>query len=618
MIFFQGKEWKCYVCDNTLLKPLRAECRKVLDHIETENQKVKEKAKTPTNATPKSSNLKESTDSKKAASETKQDNKPKEGKQLLKVLTSSNPSSRSSSPSEFQKAIVTQPHAGTTINTEKIVIDPKTGNTTKFEMVYPNANIVRTQYKPPSRPTMGSTPTETGLSLAFTGLLPGNIHSIISNLLSMTDNLQELLKNIQENVIPESNLDKLPFEISLRTLSKEQLQARLTATNLVKSGVNLFLQEMAMKTSAAGVKAMNLSQQGSQPKMTSLLAGKPLDRNGGAMTIETPQKFDKPGGANSPLVTSTPKPKTAEDDSEIVLSSSPEKSVSQKSDICSESQDDRDDTMVNENEIAEKELLKDAAEELGSEDDDSDSENNVSTGKTELKGKGKLVVKLVDISNSTEKDQEKASSVKENVSSTTNEDSDNSRKRTRNKTKDETNEKDKECKPVRKTRSQSQDNDSDSDQSQSRSQGSDRAAQKGNKSNTASQNDKNTSKTNSKGKSESKGKPKESDDSEEDSSGKEGKSSQCINDKKIEKAAKKSEKNENKKTSVKTKSADGDSSHSTEDSDSDDTKGEIDDETDTTEDEDFEVSKSRRSSRRKSGTLPEFNILCVFHLLHYS
>lgn len=595
-----GKEWKCYVCDNTLLKPLRAECRKVLDHIETENQKVKEKAKTPTNATPKSSNLKESTDSKKAASETKQDNKPKEGKQLLKVLTSSNPSSRSSSPSEFQKAIVTQPHAGTTINTEKIVIDPKTGNTTKFEMVYPNANIVRTQYKPPSRPTMGSTPTETGLSLAFTGLLPGNIHSIISNLLSMTDNLQELLKNIQENVIPQSNLDKLPFEISLRTLSKEQLQARLTATNLVKSGVNLFLQEMAMKTSAAGVKAMNLSQQGSQPKMTSLLAGKPLDRNGGAMTIETPQKFDKPGGANSPLVTSTPKPKTAEDDSEIVLSSSPEKSVSQKSDICSESQDDRDDTMVNENEIAEKELLKDAAEELGSEDDDSDSENNVSTGKTELKGKGKLVVKLVDISNSTLKDQEKASSVKENVSSTTNEDSDNSRKRTRNKTKDETNEKDKECKPVRKTRSQSQDNDSDSDQSQSRSQGSDRAAQKGNKSNTASQNDKNTSKTNSKGKSESKGKPKESDDSEEDSSGKEGKSSQCINDKKMEKAAKKSEKNENKKTSVKTKSADGDSSHSTEDSDSDDTKGEIDDETDTTEDEDFEVSKSRRSSRRKS------------------
>lgn len=595
-----GKEWKCYVCDNTLLKPLRAECRKVLDHIETENQKVKEKAKTPTNATPKSSNLKESTDSKKAASETKQDNKPKEGKQLLKVLTSSNPSSRSSSPSEFQKAIVTQPHAGTTINTEKIVIDPKTGNTTKFEMVYPNANIVRTQYKPPSRPTMGSTPTETGLSLAFTGLLPGNIHSIISNLLSMTDNLQELLKNIQENVIPQSNLDKLPFEISLRTLSKEQLQARLTATNLVKSGVNLFLQEMAMKTSAAGVKAMNLSQQGSQPKMTSLLAGKPLDRNGGAMTIETPQKFDKPGGANSPLVTSTPKPKTAEDDSEIVLSSSPEKSVSQKSDICSESQDDRDDTMVNENEIAEKELLKDAAEELGSEDDDSDSENNVSTGKTELKGKGKLVVKLVDISNSTEKDQEKASSVKENVSSTTNEDSDNSRKRTRNKTKDETNEKDKECKPVRKTRSQSQDNDSDSDQSQSRSQGSDRAAQKGNKSNTASQNDKNTSKTNSKGKSESKGKPKESDDTEEDSSGKEGKSSQCINDKKIEKAAKKSEKNENKKTSVKTKSADGDSSHSTEDSDSDDTKGEIDDETDTTEDENFEVSKSRRSSRRKS------------------
>lgn len=595
-----GKEWKCYVCDNTLLKPLRAECRKVLDHIEAENQKVKEKAKTPTNATPKSSNLKESTDSKKAASETKQDNKPKEGKQLLKVLTSSNPSSRSSSPSEFQKAIVTQPHAGTTINTEKIVIDPKTGNTTKFEMVYPNANIVRTQYKPPSRPTMGSTPTETGLSLAFTGLLPGNIHSIISNLLSMTDNLQELLKNIQENVIPESNLDKLPFEISLRTLSKEQLQARLTATNLVKSGVNLFLQEMAMKTSAAGVKAMNLSQQGSQPKMTSLLAGKPLDRNGGAMTIETPQKFDKPGGANSPLVTSTPKPKTAEDDSEIVLSSSPEKSVSQKSDICSESQDDRDDTMVNENEIAEKELLKDAAEELGSEDDDSDSENNVSTGKTELKGKGKLVVKLVDISNSTEKDQEKASSVKENVSSTTNEDSDNSRKRTRNKTKDETIEKDKECKPVRKTRSQSQDNDSDSDQSQSRSQGSDRAAQKGNKSNTASQNDKNTSKTNSKGKSESKGKPKESDDSEEDSSGKEGKSSQCINDKKMEKAAKKSEKNENKKTSVKTKSADGDSSHSTEDSDSDDTKGEIDDETDTTEDEDFEVSKSRRSSRRKS------------------
>lgn len=595
-----GKEWKCYVCDNTLLKPLRAECRKVLDHIETENQKVKEKAKTPTNATPKSSNLKESTDSKKAASETKQDNKPKEGKQLLKVLTSSNPSSRSSSPSEFQKAIVTQPHAGTTINTEKIVIDPKTGNTTKFEMVYPNANIVRTQYKPPSRPTMGSTPTETGLSLAFTGLLPGNIHSIISNLLSMTDNLQELLKNIQENVIPQSNLDKLPFEISLRTLSKEQLQARLTATNLVKSGVNLFLQEMAMKTSAAGVKAMNLSQQGSQPKMTSLLAGKPLDRNGGAMTIETPQKFDKPGGANSPLVTSTPKPKTAEDDSEIVLSSSPEKSVSQKSDICSESQDDRDDTMVNENEIAEKELLKDAAEELGSEDDDSDSENNGSTGKTELKGKGKLVVKLVDISNSTEKDQEKVSSVKENVSSTTNEDSDNSRKRTRNKTKDETNEKDKECKPVRKTRSQSQDNDSDSDQSQSRSQGSDRAAQKGNKSNTASQNDKNTSKTNSKGKSESKGKPKESDDTEEDSSGKEGKSSQCINDKKIEKAAKKSEKNENKKTSVKTKSADGDSSHSTEDSDSDDTKGEIDDETDTTEDENFEVSKSRRSSRRKS------------------
>lgn len=604
-IFFQGKEWKCYVCDNTLLKPLRAECRKVLDHIEAENQKVKEKAKTPTNATPKSSNPKESTDSKKAAAEKQQDNKPKEGKQLLKVLTSSNPSSRSSSPSEFQKAIVTKPHAGTTINTEKVVIDPKTGNTTKFEMVYPNANIVQTQYKPPLRPTIGSTTTESSLSLSFTGLLPGNIHSIISNLLSMTDNLQELLKNIQENVIPESNLDKLPFEISLRSLSKEQLQARLTAANLVKSGVNLFLQEMAMKTSAAGVKAMNLSQQGSQPKMTSLLAGKPLDRNGGAMTIDTPQKFDKPGGANSPLVTSTPKPKSAEDDSEVlVLSSSPEKSVSQKSDICSESQDDGDDTMVNENEIAEKELLKDAAEELGSEDDDSDSQNNVSTGKTELKGKGKLVVKLVDISNSTEKDQEKASS----VTSTTNEDSDNSRKRTRNKTRDETNEKDKECKPVRKTRSQSQDNDSDSDQSQSRSQGSDRVAQKGNKSNTTSQNDKKASKTNSKGKSESKGKPKESDDMEEDSSEKEGKSSKNFADKKIEKAAKKLEKNENIKTSVNTKSADDDSSHSTEDSD--DPKEEIDDETDTTEDEDFEESKSRRSSKRKSGTLPRVNIVC--------
>lgn len=525
----------------------------------------------------------------------------------MKVLTSSNPSSRSSSPSEFQKAIVTKPHAGTTINTEKVVIDPKTGNTTKFEMVYPNANIVQTQYKPPLRPTIGSTTTESGLSLSFTGLLPGNIHSIISNLLSMTDNLQELLKNIQENVIPESNLDKLPFEISLRSLSKEQLQARLTAANLVKSGVNLFLQEMAMKTSAAGVKAMNLSQQGSQPKMTSLLAGKPLDRNGGAMTIDTPQKFDKPGGANSPLVTSTPKPKSAEDDSEVlVLSSSPEKSVSQKSDICSESQDDGDDTMVNENEIAEKELLKDAAEELGSEDDDSDSQNNVSTGKTERKGKGKLVVKLVDISNSTEKDQEKASS----VTSTTNEDSDNSRKRTRNKTRDETNEKDKECKPVRKTRSQSQDNDSDSDQSQSRSQGSDRAAQKGNKSNTTSQNDKKASKTNSKGKSESKGKPKESDDMEEDSSEKEGKSSKNFADKKIEKAAKKLEKNENIKTSVNTKSADDDSSHSTEDSDSDDPKEEIDDETDTTEDEDFEESKSRRSSKRKSGTLPKVNIVC--------
>lgn len=603
-IFFQGKEWKCYVCDNTLLKPLRAECRKVLDHIEAENQKVKEKAKTPTNATPKSSNPKESNDSKKAAAEKQQDNKPKEGKQLLKVLTSSNPSSRSSSPSEFQKAIVTKPHAGTTINTEKVVIDPKTGNTTKFEMVYPNANIVQTQYKPPLRPTIGSTTTESSLSLSFTGLLPGNIHSIISNLLSMTDNLQELLKNIQENVIPESNLDKLPFEISLRSLSKEQLQARLTAANLVKSGVNLFLQEMAMKTSAAGVKAMNLSQQGSQPKMTSLLAGKPLDRNGGAMTIDTPQKFDKPGGANSPLVTSTPKPKSAEDDSEVlVLSSSPEKSVSQKSDICSESQDDGDDTMVNENEIAEKELLKDAAEELGSEDDDSDSQNNVSTGKTELKGKGKLVVKLVDISNSTEKDQEKASS----VTSTTNEDSDNSRKRTRNKTRDETNEKDKECKPVRKTRSQSQDNDSDSDQSQSRSQGSDRVAQKGNKSNTTSQNDKKASKTNSKGKSESKGKPKESDDMEEDSSEKEGKSSKNFADKKIEKAAKKLEKNENIKTSVNTKSADDDSSHST--GDSDDPKEEI-DETDTTEDEDFEESKSRRSSKRKSGTLPRVNIVC--------
>lgn len=604
-IFFQGKEWKCYVCDNTLLKPLRAECRKVLDHIEAENQKVKEKAKTPTNATPKSSNPKESNDSKKAAAEKQQDNKPKEGKQLLKVLTSSNPSSRSSSPSEFQKAIVTKPHAGTTINTEKVVIDPKTGNTTKFEMVYPNANIVQTQYKPPLRPAIGSTTTESGLSLSFTGLLPGNIHSIISNLLSMTDNLQELLKNIQENVIPESNLDKLPFEISLRSLSKEQLQARLTAANLVKSGVNLFLQEMAMKTSAAGVKAMNLSQQGSQPKMTSLLAGKPLDRNGGAMTIDTPQKFDKPGGANSPLVTSTPKPKSAEDDSEVlVLSSSPEKSVSQKSDICSESQDDGDDTMVNENEIAEKELLKDAAEELGSEDDDSDSQNNVSTGKTERKGKGKLVVKLVDISNSTEKDQEKASS----VTSTTNEDSDNSRKRTRNKTRDEANEKDKECKPVRKTRSQSQDNDSDSDQSQSRSQGSDRVAQKGNKSNTTSQNDKKASKTNSKGKSESKGKPKESDDMEEDSSEKEGKSSKNFADKKIEKAAKKLEKNENIKTSVNTKSADDDSSHSTEDSD--DPKEEIDDETDTTEDEDFEESKSRRSSKRKSGTLPKVNIVC--------
>lgn len=63
-----------------------------------------------------------------------------------------------------------------------------------------------------------------------------------------------------------------------------------------------------------------------------------------------------------------------EDDFEVlVFSLFFEKSVFKKFDICFELQDDGDDIMVNENEIVEKEFLKDVVEELGSEDDDLDS-----------------------------------------------------------------------------------------------------------------------------------------------------------------------------------------------------------------------------------------------------
>lgn len=593
-VLFVGKEWKCYVCDDTLLKPLRAECRKVMDHMETEEKRAKEKTKQLTNGGSKSGSLKESNEAVKAAPETKAESKPKpkENKQLLKVLSSSNPSSRSSSPSEFQKTILTQPHAGTTINTEKIIIDTKTGNTTKFEMVYPNASVVRTQYKPVSRPISKPVSSEGAVSMSFTGLLPGNIHSIITNLLSMTNNLQELLKNIQENVISESNLDKLPFEISLRTLSQQQLQARLTATNMVKNGVNLFLQEMAMKTSAAGVKALNLSQQGSQPNLaSSLLAGKPLDRNGGAMNIDTPQKFDRPGGTNSPLLTSTPNCKSTEEDSDIeVLDSTPGKKEAQKSEIISTSQNStNDDTMVNENELAEKELLKDAAEEVGSEVNDSEDEKDLSINK-DGKGKRKSVTKSVNDSKSvSDKTQEKSPSVKENVSSTTNEEEEKLSKKLRRKSKTGTDSDDRESRAMRRTRSQSQ----DSEETQSSDKESDKAAGKGS--------DLDTSKSKSSKKSDAKRKPKDNEETEESD---EKKSSDTNDDKKEKaksKTKKSSKKEAEKKTPVKDKSKGNDPDE--EDVNSNDTEEEdeeVEDDTDNSEDEDFVVSKTRRSTR-KSG-----------------
>jgi hypothetical protein len=401
---YVGKEWKCYMCDSTPLKPLKKECQRVLDHIEAVEKKAKEKKKQQqqpaVNGTPKSKDIKPEPSEVKSGNKA---SKPPENKQLRNILTTSNSSSRSSSPSEFQKAILTQPHAGTTINTEKIIIDPNSGKTTKFEMVYPNANVIRTQYKPYARPTQvvsSNVPTQ-GPSMSFTGLLPGNIHSIISNMLSMTDNLHQLLKNIQENVIAETDLDKLPFEISLRTLSQQQLNSRLTAVSCVKSGVNLFLQEMAMKTSAAGVKAMNLDQQKPQTALASaLLTGSPMDKNVLSTKVDTPQKFDKPGGTNSPLVTSTPKPKSIVEEGPdvVVLSPSPMETDCEKPDeskVISTTKED--DVMDTENEKAKQDLLKDAAEEVGSENEDSDlGESQGKEKKKETKGKGKLVVKLKD------------------------------------------------------------------------------------------------------------------------------------------------------------------------------------------------------------------------------
>ncbi|XP_061189382.1 transcriptional regulator ATRX-like [Saccostrea echinata] len=646
----EGKDWKCYVCDNTKLKPLLAECQKVLNYMEAEDKKAKEKmkqattpksndAKKSSDSTIKSNDTRKSNDSKKEATESNSENKaskPTDNKQLMKVLTSGNAPNRSSSPSEFQKAILTQPHAGTTINTEKIVVDPMTGRSTKFEMVYPNANIVQTQYKSYARPVQpkpSSLPTD-GVSLPFTGLLPGNVHSIISNLLSMTDNLQQLLRNIQENVIEESNVDKLPFEISLRTLNQKQIEARLTAGNCVKSGVNLFLQEMAMKTSAAGVKAMTLSQKAPRPTLASaLLAGSPLDRNGGAMNVDTPHKFDKPGGENSPLVTSTPKPKPSDDDFDvIVLSPSPKKAVTQKSenaDACSTLQDNDDVTMVSENDRAEKELLKDAAEEIGDEENDSDNEiendeSSVKEGRkrkddkdgesvnsenedgesSEKKGKKKtkkLVIKLGNTSKSSDKKgkndnsgQEKDD--KEKVSSTTKdddeEDSSNSSRKTRSKKKDETDSEEKECKPIRKTRSKSQNSESDSDSSQSRGKMSPKKKENNDKSKSSedkkskkedlsSKKNLNASKSDKDKKSDSKGKSKDDDhiDKEEKS---------------------KDDDDVDKKERVK-------SGNDTDEEDSDSNETEEESDSDSSKDEDFVVSKSRRSSRRlkKSAKKPD-------------
>ncbi|XP_056011590.1 transcriptional regulator ATRX-like isoform X2 [Ostrea edulis] len=564
-----GKQWKCYVCDSTALKPLRKECQRVLSHMEAEEKKTKEKMKQQQGAI---NGATKSKDSKMEASEFKSGNKaskPTENKQLMKVMTTSNTSSRSSSPSEFQKAILTQPHAGTTINTEKIVVDPNSGKTTKFEMVYPNANIVRTQSKPFARPiqSMSSNlPTE-GPSMSFTGLLPGNVHSITSNLLSMTDNLQQLLKNIQENVIAESNLDKLPFEISLRTLSQEQLKARLSAVSCVKSGVNLFLQEMAMKTSAAGVKAMNLSQQGSHPALASvLLTGSPLDRNGSSMKVETPQKFDKPGGANSPLVTSTPKAKAEEEDSDVVvLSPSPMETDSQKLDASNAnctSQDDNDSTRVTENAKAEQELIKDAAEEVGSENEDSHHEE--SKEKKEKKGKGKLVVKLKMVSKKvksgkSEPVEEEGDSTKDNedVSSTTKEDEgeESSTRKTRNKGIDGTDSE--ACKPIRKKRCKSQDTNSDSDKNQTRGK----------------------------------------DQSKTDTDKKTDKGDLSLKKTKNASKVKRDKSNGNEK------SKDVDTTDK-DDSESDDTEKESDD-GDDSDDEDFNVSKPRRSSRKSNRSASE-------------
>ncbi|XP_062594649.1 transcriptional regulator ATRX-like [Saccostrea cucullata] len=607
-----GKDWKCYVCDNTKLKPLLAECQKVLNYMEAEDKKAKEKMKQATTPksndakkssdSTKSNDAKKSSDSKKEATESKSENKASkstDSKQLLKVLSTGNASNRSSSPSEFQKAILTKPHAGTTINTEKIVVDPMTGRSTKFEMVYPNANIVQTQYKSYARPVQpkpASLPTD-GVSLPFTGLLPGNVHSVISNILSMTENLQQLLRNIQENVIEESNLDKLPFEISLRTLSQQQIEARLSAGTCVKKAVNLFLQEMAMKTSAAGVKAMTLSQKASQSSLApALLAGSPLDRNGGAMNIDTPHKFDKPGGENSPLVTSTPKPKSSDDDSDvIVLSPSPKKTVNlttDKSEACSSVQDDNDVTVVSENDKAAKELLKDAAEEIGDEDNDSDNDKDESSVKergkddkenesiiseneesSEKKGKKKaksLVVKLGNLSKSKDKKDNSGQDKdeKEKVSSTTKDDeeeeSSNSSRKTRSKKNDETDSEEKECKPVRKTRSRSQNSESDSNSSQSRGKTSPKKKESNDKSKTSE--DKKNKK--------------------EDSSSKKTKSDK---DKKSDSKVKSEDDDVDKEEKVKSMK-DSDE----EDSDSSDTE----EESDSSEDEDFVTSKSRRSSRR--------------------
>lgn len=102
---------------------------------------------------------------------------------------------------------------------------------------------------------------------------------------------------------------------------------------------------------------------------------------------------------------------------------------------------------------------------------------------------------------------------------------------------------------------------------------------------------------------------------EEDSSEKEGKFSKNFVDKKIEKAVKKLEKNENIKISVNIKLADDDLSYLIEDSD--DLKEEIDDEIDIIEDEDFEELKFRRFLKRKLGILLKVNIVCCLFVIFF-